>query len=135
VSGYLLDSNHAGVLVTITHPLRQRVTACMAAGAVFYLIVPVITETVFGFRMLPCARQNAQEWDSLRPALALIDMDEDDALNAASLQVRLRRQGRQLSTVDALIATMALRYDLVLLTTDQDFDPVPSLSAENWMSR
>jgi tRNA(fMet)-specific endonuclease VapC len=80
----------------------------------------VITETVFGFRMLPRARQNAQEWDSLRPALALIDMDEDDALNAASLQVMLRRQGRQLSTVDALIATVALRYDLVLLTTDQN---------------
>jgi predicted nucleic acid-binding protein len=95
----------------------------------------VITETVFGFRMLPRARQNAREWDSLRPALELIDMDEDDALNAASLQVMLRRQGRQLSTVDALIATVALRYDLVLLTTDQDFDPVPSLIVENWMSR
>lgn len=105
----------------------------MAAGDIFSLTLPAVTETVFGFSMLPRARQNAREWASLRSTLELISMDEDDALNAAALQVALRRRGRQLSIVDALIATAALRYNLILLTTDQDFQPIPALAVENWM--
>ncbi|MFD3165831.1 type II toxin-antitoxin system VapC family toxin [Herpetosiphon sp. NSE202] len=59
--------------------------------------------------------------------------DETDAVHAAEMQIALRRQGRQLATVDALIAALALRYDLVLLTTDKDFDAVPELRIENWL--
>lgn len=58
--------------------------------------------------------------------------DALDADQAADLQVHLRRQGRQLATVDALIAVTALRYDLTLLTTDKDFEVIPSLRCENW---
>jgi tRNA(fMet)-specific endonuclease VapC len=50
------------------------------------------------------------------------------------LQVELRRQGWQLETVDALIVVVALRHDLVLLTTDRDFRAVPSLRCENWLN-
>jgi predicted nucleic acid-binding protein len=59
--------------------------------------------------------------------------DEADAESAAALQRSLRRQGQQLETVDAFIAVVALRYGLVLLTTDNDFVPVPNLSQENWL--
>ena len=69
----------------------------------------------------------------IRPSLILRPLDETDALEAAALQVALRRQGRQLATVDALIATVALRYDLTLLTIDGDFMPVPTLRVESWL--
>lgn len=49
------------------------------------------------------------------------------------LQVVLRQRGRQLATVGALIAAVALRYDLVLLTTDRDFQAIPTLMCENWL--
>ncbi|MFI5458012.1 MAG: type II toxin-antitoxin system VapC family toxin [Isosphaerales bacterium] len=35
--------------------------------------------------------------------------------------------------VDALIAVVAIRYDLVLLTSDNDFARVPNLEQENWL--
>ncbi|HMN29350.1 MAG TPA: PIN domain-containing protein [Caldilineaceae bacterium] len=60
-------------------------------------------------------------------------MEREDAEEAADLQVVLRRQGWQLGTVDALIATVALRYGLTLLTTDKDFKAVLSLKQENWL--
>ncbi len=41
------------------------------------------------------------------------------------------RKGSQ--TVDAFIAVVSLRYDLVLLTSDNDFAPVPNLKQENWL--
>jgi predicted nucleic acid-binding protein len=70
----------------------------------------------------------------LRPGLVLLALDEDDALDAARLQVTLRRGGRQLGTVDALVAAAALRHDLTLLTTDNDFVHVPALRLENWLA-
>ncbi|GAB4461456.1 MAG: hypothetical protein Fur0044_53350 [Anaerolineae bacterium] len=44
----------------------------------------------------------------------------------------MRRQGRQLEAIDSFIAIVAVRYDLILLTTDQDFQVVPDLQIENW---
>ncbi|RIK38099.1 MAG: hypothetical protein DCC55_22160 [Chloroflexi bacterium] len=38
-----------------------------------------------------------------------------------------------MTTVDALIAALALRYELTLLTTDKDFWAVPGLRMENWL--
>jgi predicted nucleic acid-binding protein len=93
----------------------------------------VITETLYGIGLLPRATQNLSEWARLRPSLACYFPDEADAENAAGLQRSLRRQGWQLETVDALIAVVALRHNLVLLTSDKDFAPVPSLKQENWL--
>lgn len=89
---------------------------------------------MFGFGLLPRATQNMKEWLAIRPALRLLPIEEPDALDAAALQIALRRRGRQLETVDALIATAALRNVLILLTTDGDFSPVPGLATENWFA-
>lgn len=133
MENYLLDTNHAGALVTLGHPLRQRVLLRLPAGDTFAITIPVITETLFGIGILPRATQNLAEWARLRPSLLCYIPDEADAENAATLQCSLRRQGWQLETVDALIAVVALRYDLVLLTSDKDFTPVPNLRQENWL--
>lgn len=106
----------------------------LSRGDTFAFILEIITETVAGFSILPRAARNWTEWHTIRPALLLLPLDEADALDAAALQVALRRQGRQLATVDALIATTALRYDLTLLTTDSDFASVPGLRVATWLS-
>jgi predicted nucleic acid-binding protein len=131
---YLLDSNHAGTLVTIGHPIRDRMRAGTAAGDIFYVTVLTITEVVFGFSTLPRSVQNQREWQQVRPTLGVLVPDEDDAFAAAALQLTLRREGRQLATIDAFIAVCALRYGLTLLTSDRDFAPIHSLNVENWMS-
>lgn len=76
---------------------------------------------------------NRTEWERLKPLFPCYIPDEIDAELAAELQVSLRRQGWQLETVDALIAAVALRYDLTLLTTDKDFRAVPKLKRANWL--
>jgi predicted nucleic acid-binding protein len=134
VVSFLLDSNHANRLIDPRHPTRLRIRAAIVRGDVFYIILPVITETIFGFSILPRAQQNRLEWQAARSSLVLLDLDEADAVDAAGLQVLLRRRGRQLTTVDALVATVALRYDLTVLTTDGDFAHVPSLRTENWVT-
>ena len=133
MANYLLDTNHAAALVTLGHPLRQRVLLRLQAGDTFAVTVPVVAETLYGIGLLPRATQNLAEWARLRPNFTCYIPDEADAENAAALQRSLRRQGWQLETVDAFIAVVALRYDLVLLTSDNDFAPVPNLKQENWL--
>lgn len=130
---YLLDTNHASPLVTFGHPLRQRVLQHLDAGDSFAICVPMLTETLFGIGILPRAVQNRAEWAQLQPAFPCFIPDETDALLAADLQIALRRQGWQLATIDSLIAVLALRYDLMLLTSDRDFRVVPQLRYENWL--
>jgi predicted nucleic acid-binding protein len=52
---------------------------------------------------------------------------------AANLRVELRQRGSQLGLIDAMIAVIALRYQLILLTTDQDFNAIAGLTIENWL--
>lgn len=61
-------------------------------------------------------------------------IEKRDGEAAADLQVTLRRHGWQLGTVDALIATIALRYGLILLTKDKDYRAVPRLQQNNWLT-
>jgi tRNA(fMet)-specific endonuclease VapC len=134
VANYLLDTNHASPRVTLSHPLRRRILQSLNDIDNFATCVPVVTETLFGIALLPRANQNLAEWRRLKPLLLCYIPDETDAEFAAELQVSLRRRGWQLETVDALIASVALRYNLILLTTDQDFQAVPQLSQANWLT-
>lgn len=135
MTAYLLDTNHLSPLVTLEHPLRQRVLQSLQAEAhTFAITVPALTETLCGLGLLPRAKQNLTEWTRLRPNFTCYIPDEADAEQAATLQISLRRRGWQLETVDALIAVVALRYRLTLLTADKDFSPIPQLDQENWLA-
>jgi predicted nucleic acid-binding protein len=133
MAAYLLDTNHASPLVTLNHPLRTQVRDALRKGSNFAICVPVLTETLFGIGVLPRAGQNQAEWRVWQSMFVCYVPDETDAVVAANLQIRLRRKGRQLTTIDATIATIALRHQLILLTTDQDYQYVDRLETQNWL--
>ena len=54
-------------------------------------------------------------------ALPLLVPDRDDHVAAAESRNACRRRGIQVSTIDALLAQLCVRHDLVMLTTDRDF--------------
>ena len=54
-------------------------------------------------------------------ALPLLQADREDHISAATLRNTCRRAGVQLGTVDALLAQLCIRHDVVLLSTDNDF--------------
>lgn len=132
MTAYLLDTNHASPLVTLQHPLRQKVLAAFDTGDTFAINVVILAETLYGISSVPRSAQNRALWSQIQPQLRCYAPDESDAIWAVDLQVSLRKQGRQLATIDALIAVTALRYDLTLLTTDGDFRAVPNLRLANW---
>ena len=54
-------------------------------------------------------------------ALPLVAPDREDHIEAATLRNQCRRAGVQIGTIDALLAQLCLRHDLIMLTADQDF--------------
>jgi len=54
-------------------------------------------------------------------ALPLLQPDRDDHIGAAALRNACRQAGVQIGTIDAVLAQLAIRHDLTLLTTDKDF--------------
>ena len=54
-------------------------------------------------------------------ALPLLVPDREDHIAAAEIRNACRRAGVQIGTIDALLAQLCSRHDLVMLTTDHDF--------------
>lgn len=52
--------------------------------------------------------------------LPMVSPDLQDHVEAASIRNHCRRNGIHLGTIDALIASLAIRHSLVILTTDKD---------------
>jgi predicted nucleic acid-binding protein len=54
-------------------------------------------------------------------ALPILSPERQDHIDAAELRNRCRRAGIQVGTIDAILAQLCIRHDLMLLTTDKDF--------------
>ena len=61
-------------------------------------------------------------------ALPLIVPDRDDHIDAAELRNHCRRKGVQIGTIDALLAQLCVRNDVMMLTADEDFTRVATHS-------
>ena len=133
MTGYLLDTNHLTALLQTGDPLRVRVTTAQRAGEQFALCTPVIAEAFFWLRGRRDEAVLEHDYRALRAGCTTLPADEDDGEFSARLRIAARKRGRQLATVDGLIAALALRHDLTLLTADRDFHGIPSLRVENWL--
>jgi len=77
----------------------------------------ILQELLQGFAAPKAAEQIIERF----AALPLIQPDRADHINAAELRDACRRAGVQVGTVDAVLAQICIRHDLLLLSTDKDF--------------
>ncbi len=57
-------------------------------------------------------------------ALPLLTPDRTDYVEAAALRNACRRKGVQAGTIDCLLAQLAIRHGLTMVTTDRDFEHI-----------
>lgn len=77
----------------------------------------VLQELLQGFAG-PKARSQLVERFS---ALAFLQPDREDHIEAAEIRNSCRRSGVQIGTIDAILIQLCVRHDLVLLSSDNDF--------------
>ena len=61
-------------------------------------------------------------------SLPLVTPDIEDHIRAAELRNACRRKGVQAGTIDALFAELCIRHELVMLSTDKDFERIARIS-------
>ena len=99
-------------------------------GAIFTTGL-ILQELLQGFAG-PRARKQIVERFQLLPFVA---PDRDDHIEAAELRNVCRRKGVQVGAIDALLARLCIRHDLVMLSTDADFSRIAKLRPLSVWSR
>jgi predicted nucleic acid-binding protein len=100
-----------------TEPEVQELKEALFGAEVVVTTGLVLQELLQGFSGAKAQTQIIERFG----ALPLLQPDRDDHIGAAALRNSCRQSGVQLGTIDALLAQLAIRHDLTLLTTDQDF--------------
>lgn len=69
------------------------------------------------------------------PPLQILHIDQQSAEIYGRLRRHLERAGQRLDDMDLLVAAVALRWDMVLVTGNiRHFGRVPGLKLENWLA-
>ena len=130
---YLLDTNHLSAYLDRHAVLQPRVDAALRAGDRFGICLPVHCEYRAGIRISRRYQQNLARLQAALRVFRSWPVDEHTAVEFAEMFRELRSIGRMLSQFDLLIAAIARQYQLILLTADQDFQPVKGIQIENWL--
>jgi tRNA(fMet)-specific endonuclease VapC len=130
---YLIDTNHMSAAVRPMSPLHLRLRSAHRAGFIFGTCVLVLGELETGFRQTPDPGRNRRMLRTVRKQIRLWPLDEPIAELFGEIFLDLRRRGRALSQVDIFLAAMCRYMNLVLLTSDRDFEALPDLRTENWL--
>ncbi len=100
-----------------------RLTEALEGGAQVFTTGLVLQELLQGFS----GPRNHQAVIERFGALPFLVPDRRDHVEAADLRNQCRKQGFQVATIDALLAQLCIRHDLVMLTTDKDFAAIAEI--------
>jgi predicted nucleic acid-binding protein len=104
--------------VSADEPAVERLRQALETGEGVFTTGLVLQELLQGFGG-PKARDAIVERFG---ALPLLVPDRVDHVEAADLRNACRRHGIQVGTIDALLAQLCRRHELIMLTTDRDFE-------------
>ena len=101
----------------------------LSEGIAVFTTGLVLQELLQGFQGAKASTQIIERFD----ALPFIVPDKMDYIQAAGIRSKCRRKGIQTGTIDALLAQLCLRYELELLTTDNDFNYISKIFPLNML--
>ena len=102
------------------HAAVNRLGDALTRGEPVFSTGLVLQELLQGFRGPKAARSIIERFS----ALPFVTPARDEYIAAASLRNACRRRGLQIGTIDALLASLCITHELVMLSTDQDFSGI-----------
>lgn len=99
------------------HPAALLLSQKIREGSPIYLTGIICQEILQGIR----TELHRRYLKNYLLDFELLDPQMEDYQEAAELFILCRKKGTTLSTIDCLIASLALRHHVSLLTTDSDF--------------
>jgi tRNA(fMet)-specific endonuclease VapC len=134
MAGFLLDTNHMGAAIRRVSELRDRIDQARRSGLALGTCTPVLCELEVGIQQTHQPAVYRRSLTLLLSKVRLWPIDRNVARSYGEIYLRLRRQGRALSSVDIMLAALAKLMNLTLLTTDRDFEALPDIRTEDWLT-
>ena len=109
----------------VVNPESVMLRTLIEQGEDIHLLGIVLQEVLQGIK-------NPKDFHILKDyldAFPLIELTREDYVKAAELKNRLIKKGKQISTIDALIASASISYSCYLFTTDKDFENIAQHSS------
>ncbi|MCC6360014.1 MAG: type II toxin-antitoxin system VapC family toxin [Phycisphaerales bacterium] len=132
MNGYLLDTNHAGILLNRRAPLWRKV---LEAGEVpVGVAMPVAGELWYMVFNSKRVDENTVLLNHLLAELQLWDFDARSATEFGRIKTELRGMGRPIPPVDVQVAAIARCQELIVVSADRHLSFVPGLTVENWLA-
>jgi len=96
--------------------------------------VPVLCEIEAGIQQVSQPEVYHLNLERLLRQIRVWPIDPSTANIYGVIHHDLKRRGRVLSQVDMMLAALARQMMLTVATTDRDFDALPDIATENWLS-
>lgn len=134
-NAYLLDTNHLSAAINPVSRLRERLNEAHRRGIRLGTSIPVLCELEAGLQNSPHEESYRRHLAHVLRRVRLWPIEAETARIYGTVFGQLRRGGRILSQVDMMLAAMVLHRDIILLTSDRDFEALPLVRTENWLTR
>ena len=132
--GYLLDTNHLSAALPPISKVRERIYQIHRRGTRFGVCIPVLGELEVGLQSRRKADGLRRSLKTLLSKIRVWPQHLDDARLYGEIYLVLKQRGKSLSQVDIFLAAMAKRMNVTLLTSDRDFEALPDITIENWLT-
>lgn len=130
---FLLDTDHLSAHFRRPSGLAHRFV--QYSGRLYAPSIALAEIYVWAFRRQDPIAALASIDRTLSHEVNVLDYDNDCAREFGRVRMVLRRKGIEVPTVDLLIASVALVYDLTLVTHNSaDFRNIPDLRLDDWLS-
>ena len=130
---YLLDTNHAGVLLRDANsPVWARLASMTRDDCV--LCRPVVAELWYMVFNSERVEANRAKLEALLAQFDVVELDERSAIEFGTLRAAQRRKGKPIPSFDALIAAIARANALTIVTGDSHFRDVDGIALESWLT-
>jgi tRNA(fMet)-specific endonuclease VapC len=114
--------------------VRPQIDRARTAGSRCGAIIPALCELEAGIQQTARVQRNRNALTAILRDLRIWPLDLATTRLYGQLHVRLRQEGKALSKVDLMLAAVCVQLDLTLLTTDRDFEALPDVRRENWLT-
>jgi tRNA(fMet)-specific endonuclease VapC len=132
--GYLVDNNHLSAAIARVSQIRERMYQLHREGTKVGTCLPVTCELETGMQQTRDPDGYRRRLGHLLSHVRLWPIDRQVARLYGQVYIELKRQGRALSQVDMMLAALARSMGLTILTSDRDFEALPDIRTENWLS-
>jgi tRNA(fMet)-specific endonuclease VapC len=132
---YLLDTNMMGDFIDQRRGIDPRVDEVRRRGDRIVTCLPVVAELFAGVEGSETRERNRQRLIRALGRVPAWPFDRAAAEEFGRIDAALRRLGRLIGKVDIQIAAIAISMgDTTVVSADRDFDVVPGLAVENWLT-